>query len=129
MSGYTLEAGPLIKVLDGYADKLSRPADVVNEYLWNDGAELIKRQIVPLIPVSDRNKEHAAYGMPINRQKNGPLSVTLEATGRWGYLIFPDEGRGEHNNTAHEFMYGGAEAAMGDIVSGIEESFISKLGG
>jgi predicted small lipoprotein YifL len=50
-------------------------------------------------------------------QSNGPLSVTIAARGRYGYLYFPDDGTNTKRHAGNQqFMMRGAENATAQIV-------------
>ena len=122
------DVGELAKLIDQYGDAAR---DVINEELHGDGASAIKKNISPLIPVSDRNKQHAASAMPgAFKQSNGNLFVEIIAGGKYHYLYFPDDG----SNTIHHagnqhFMQKGAEESTDEIVERITEKLVEKIGG
>lgn len=124
--GWEIDSSSLVDLIAEFKDKTSNLGPIINEYLWNEGAQHIKERILPFIPVSDRNKEHAAYSQPFT-QTNGNLSVTVRTTGRWGYLVFPDEGRGEHNREAHEFMLKGGQDAASIIVEDLRDRILQEI--
>lgn len=124
--GYELDSKAFEEVLEAFKDKVEQLGPIINDVLWNEGASEIKKEIRLLIPISDRRKRHAAESQPFT-QGNENLAVTVKTTGRWGYLVFPDEGRGSHNPTPQEFMLRGGEAATENIVSVLEARMTEEL--
>lgn len=91
---------------------------VYNEF----AAEEIKRNINAVLPVSGRTfKGHrtgakaAGTGRVFQHTVSG-LDLIVQSKGQFGYLIFPDEGRGAHNPRAQQFMQRGLDASVDAIV-------------
>lgn len=96
-------------------DKMERQ---VNDVLHLDGVEYSTEEITNLIPVSKRKKKHAKTS---NWSKSDEfnLGFTVKSRGgaankkgSFGYLIFPDEGRGSKNPIAHKFMEKGLDKSI-----------------
>lgn len=103
---------------------------IVQQVYKEYASEEIKQDIIgaSAFPVSGRRfKGHARgakeTGPKLFSQEIAGLSLTVIARGKWGYLIFPDEGRGVHNPRAHHFMQAGLEKAAPDIT----ERILAKL--
>lgn len=93
---------------------------VVASVLHGEGAELIKEEIMKMLPVSGRTwkgKKAAASSTQPFTQAAGSLSVTVLSKSAYGYLYFPDDGSNSHRHAGGQaFMMRGAEAATEQIV-------------
>ncbi|UII56712.1 hypothetical protein LS684_04400 [Cytobacillus spongiae] len=112
-------------------EKLSRlPGnieEVINDVLHNEGIKLATEEITKLIPVSrwknkTRSKNHAKFSKWSKSEKHN-LGFTIKAKGgaankkgSFGYLVFPNEGRGVHNLVEQHFMERGLENALPQIL-------------
>ncbi len=75
----------------------------MNEVLHTKGIEIVTKQITHLLPVSNVHKNHAKY-TDWSRSETENLGFTVvtkggaaKNKGSFGYLVFPDEGRGRSN--------------------------------
>ena len=100
--------------------------DIVQEVYKDFAGEHIAESIINagVFPVSGRKfKGHSrgakATGPKLFSHEISGLSLTVIARGRFGYLIFPDEGRGKHNPVAHHFMQAGVEKAAPEVIDRI----------
>lgn len=97
--------------------------EVVNRYLHSQGGPLVSAAILGFTPHSGRdksnyknNKRHARDSQPYD-QDNLNLGFRIYAKGgaansrnSFGYLVFPNEGRGPHNPRAQQFFERGLES-------------------
>ena len=106
-----------IEVLIRKFDNLPRTAEYsINEYLWGEGGDILQRELMRRMPRSkDKHyslpKAHAKDTDSTEIFKGINLMVKVETKVKpkskdYGYLIFPDEGRGIHNvkKGAQEFF-------------------------
>jgi hypothetical protein len=105
---------------------------VTNDVLHTDGIRIATEEITKLIPVSTRkgkirNKKHAKHSNWSKSEKIN-LGFVIKARGgaankkgSFGYLVFPNEGRGAHNPVEQRFMERGLEAATLKILSKLHE--------
>lgn len=105
---------------------------IINEVLQSDGIEIITEEITKLIPVSKRknrirNKNHAKNSKWSKSEKHN-LAITVKTRGgaaknrgSFGYLVFPNEGRGPHNLVEQRFMERGLEKATPRIIEKLNE--------
>lgn len=111
--------------------------EVINTYLHNIGVEKTEQKITPLIPVSDRRgrgmKRHARHSNWSKADKEN-LGFTVKARGgaankrgSFGYLVFPDQGRGIRNPVAQEFMERGLDQSVSPIVEDLLEEITIKM--
>ena len=93
---------------------------IVDRVLHKEGANEIKKNIVPLIHPSGRHwagkKTSATSAKPFT-QENGTQSVTIVSRGAYHYLYFPDDGSNTlHHAGGQEFMKRGAENSADKII-------------
>lgn len=121
------------KAVDRLADAISDygvGAGQIVQGVYNDfAAEEIKTNIQQVLPVSGRRfKGHrtgarAAGTARVFQHSVSGLDLIVQTKGQFGYLIFPDEGRGSHNPRAQQFMQRGLDNSVDAIV----ERCIAKL--
>lgn len=98
--------------------------NIVNETLHNEGAVLIKDEIMRLLPRSGRTwkgkGKAAADANSVEKIKNetGNLNVVVGSTYKYHYLYFPDDGSNTlyHAGGLH-FMKKAAENQTGSIIN------------
>lgn len=96
---------------------------LVNEILHTKGTKMMIQSIVGFMPVSDRDKKHANASNPLKADTfNLGFEVytrggDVNARNSFGYLVFPDEGRGRSNPIAQEFFKRGGDSASDAILS------------
>ena len=110
-------------------DRMER---ATNDVLHADGIRIATEEITKLIPVSTRkgkirNKKHAKHSNWSKSEKIN-LGFVIKARGgaankkgSFGYLVFPNEGRGAHNPVEQRFMERGLEAATPRILAKLHE--------
>ncbi len=118
--------------LPGIAEK------VVNETIHGFGIRTTVEGITKLMPVSTkngriRNKRHAKTSRWSQSEEHN-LAFTIKARGgaankpgSFGYLVFPEEGRGSHNPLEQRFMERGLMAATPKILNKLNENIDRKL--
>ncbi|MDT1957574.1 hypothetical protein [Carnobacterium divergens] len=115
-----------MKLVPEKAEKL------VNQVLHTKGTKEVIQSIIGFIPVSRRNKKHARFSNPLKSQ-NFNLGFEVYAKGgaaknknSFGYLVFPDEGRGSHNPVAQMFFERGTdrvnERILNDVIEALGEA-------
>jgi hypothetical protein len=122
-----------IKRLEMKMAKLPRRMEsATNDVLHTDGIQIATEEITKRIPVSTRkgkirNKKHAKHSNWSKSEKIN-LGFVIKARGgaankkgSFGYLVFPNEGRGAHNPIEQRFMERGLEAATPKILSKLHE--------
>ncbi|MBS4171942.1 hypothetical protein KHA87_01525 [Bacillus sp. FJAT-49736] len=107
----------------------------MNESLAKHSEKLLVPKITNLIPVSRsvRDKVHARNSQWQKIEK-GNLEITIKSAGgaankkgSYGYLVFPNEGRGPRNHIEQRFMEKGLEAGIPEVVDGIQVDLIKKI--
>jgi hypothetical protein len=112
--------------------------DVVNETLHNDGVSIATEEITKMIPNSQwknrsLSKAHARTSK-WSKNENHNLGFTIKSKGgaankkgSFGYLVFPNEGRGSHNPIEQRFMERGMEKATPKILEKLNENIDKTL--
>jgi len=96
----------------------------INKVLHSQGGKEVSQSIIGFMPISDRNKKHAKTSNSL-RQKDINLGFQILARGgaaknknSFGYLVFPNEGRGRSNPVAQSFFETGLES---------KETYLTRL--
>jgi hypothetical protein len=101
--------------------------EVVNDFLHSDGIEIATEEITKLIPNSQwknrrLTKAHAKTSKWSKSEKHN-LGFTIKSRGgaankrgSYGYLVFPNEGRGPHNPLEQRFMERGMKNATPKVL-------------
>lgn len=114
---------------------------VINDYLHERGASLTKEEITSLLPVSKwkkqpRRKEeqgHAKYSRPFTKEEINLEFIVksrggaANKKGNYGYLVFPNEGRGPHNPVEQRFMERGLDEAVPTILKELNENLLKTI--
>lgn len=106
--------------------------EIVNRVLKTKGTKQMIQAIISFIPVSKVNKNHAKFSSPLTFQmqnlgfrvftKGGAANIK----GSFGYLVFPDEGRGSSNPIAHNFFEKGADSVSDVILDQTIDALIEQ---
>lgn len=89
---------------------------VVNDVLKSRGTKEVIQAIIGFMPVSKRDKKHAKFSNPLKEVMfNLGFDIVAKGgaaknKGSFGYLVFPNEGRGPHNPVAQAFFERGLES-------------------
>ena len=130
---FEFDASAIDPICDAMAAVGEESGDIIDEVLHGEGAEEIKRKIVPLIPSSGRTWKGkgapASSAMPGRFSVDkGQLSVTIAARGKYGYLYFPDDGSNTAKHAGNlQFMMHGAEAAEPKVIELCVGKLLEKL--
>jgi len=128
------------RLSESIAKLADKAEDALNQSLDKRAEDLIVPRITKLIPISKgrngrgiRDKVHAAHSKWHVREM-GNLEITIKSKGgaanrkgSFGYLVFPNEGRGSKNPVALEFMEKGRDEALPELVDGIQEDLIKMI--
>lgn len=111
----------------------------LNQILKDEGKKTIEPSITNLIPVSRYSKGSKKRGPHAkesrwSKQELGNLEITIKAKGgaankpgSFGYLVFPNEGRGPRNHVAQHFMESGRDLAIPELVEITQQKLIAKI--
>ena len=106
--------------------------EVVNRVLHTKGIELVTREITSLIPVSNVHKNHAKESK-WSKAVTQNLGFTVMSRGgtkgknNYGYLMFPDEGRGRSNPKAQNFTGRGLEVATPQLLTLMQDEITKTI--
>ncbi|KZR58455.1 hypothetical protein A3781_17350 [Bacillus badius] len=112
--------------------------DVVNHALHDRGIRIAVQEITRLIPVSTgkhgiRKKLHAKNSKWSKSEKSN-LGFTIRTRGgaankkgSFGYLVFPNDGRGSSNPMKQEFAERGVVAASPKIMNLLNQNIERKI--
>ena len=106
----TLDFSGSTKLAEAMAKIPSKSEEVVNRVLLVRGTKEVMQAIIGFMPVSKREKRHAKHSNPLKeRMFNLGFDIVAKGgaaknKGSFGYLVFPNEGRGPHNPVAQEFF-------------------------
>lgn len=112
----------------------SGSGQLVDEVLHGEGAEVIRKNIKMILPVSGRKwkgkKPAAKVAAAPFKQEDGKLSVTTKTQRNYHYLYFPDDG---HTTLKHagnqQFMLHGAENSAEKIIDMCVSKIVQELEG
>lgn len=123
--------------LERLHEKIKRLPNVaealINQILHVDGVEIVTKEMTNLMPVSKRNKKHAKHSKwSKNDEFNLGFSVksaggAANKKGSFGYLVFPDEGRGPSNPWAQHFSDRTLVRKTPKILGLLEVELIKKI--
>lgn len=106
---------------------------IINSYLHVEGVEKVTKDITSLIPVSRKSKKHARTSK-WSKDKLNNLGFTIKSRGgaankmgSFGYLVFPNGGRGPRNHVKHDFMERGLERSTPRVLKGLSELIDQRL--
>lgn len=112
--------------------------ETINESLHTDGVAIATEEITNLIPSSQwknrsLNKAHARTSK-WSKSEGHNLGFTIKSKGgaankkgSFGYLVFPNEGRGSSNPVEQRFMERGMQKATPRILEKLNESIDKTL--
>ncbi|MBC2048207.1 hypothetical protein HCB37_04105 [Listeria booriae] len=136
---WELESSDVDRLFDVMARLPNRSEEVINRSLNYKGAPLVIKNIEKRLNISKDwkgrvlNKKHAKGSNPfIHRMENLGFEVVSRGgaankRGSYGYLVFPDEGRGAHNHVAQNFMQEGLNESVPEIVEQIEKDVLEEI--
>lgn len=129
MVKFTVDTTASQKLADAMAKIPEHSERLINEVLKSKGSKEVIESIIGFMPVSNRNKPHAKESNPL-KAKMFNLGFDIVARGgaaknkgSFGYLVFPNEGRGKHNPHAQEFF----ERGLNDRRDAIMDAMIEAL--
>ncbi|MEW4290041.1 MULTISPECIES: hypothetical protein [Rossellomorea] len=129
------------KDVDRLLQKISQLGDqaekTINEVLHTFGVKKVVRDITKEMPISKRQKRHAKLST-WSRAEEGNLEFVVKAAGgaankrgSFGYLVFPNEGRGPSNPLEQRFMetglYRATNPVLDELGRAIEERITKEL--
>jgi hypothetical protein len=122
-----------MQMIPGKAEK------VINAVLHEEGVETLTQDITRFIPVSRQTRSRHAKSSDWSKSETFNLGFLVVSKGgaaynkknkhkdSFGYLIFPDEGRGVKNNYAHDFTGKGMAMAKPKIMDVLNNNIIKAI--
>lgn len=118
---YELDHEQSMKLFDAMAKIPKLSEELANKVLHGGGSQLMIQKIIDFTPVSKVDKKHAKSSKPL---KDTMINLGFEIKtkggaaknkGSFGYLVFPNEGRGSSNPIAQRFFEKGMEQSNPEI--------------
>lgn len=107
---------------------------VLNEVLAKEAKETFEPSITGLIPMSGKKSGKHAATSKWSKIENGNLEFTIKARGgaankpgSFGYLVFPNEGRGKRNPREQRFFEKGRDLQLPHLVEVTQLELLNKL--
>lgn len=110
-----------------------RVENLINSYLHIEGAKKVADHVTADMPVSRRSKRHAKYRKwwKVRPQNLGFEIVArggaAKNKGSYGYLVFPNEGRGPRNPLAQHFFERGLSTATPELLADLNRKIDEKI--
>jgi len=95
-----------------------RTEELINKALHSSGGKEVSMAIIGFMPKSSRNKKHAKESNSLKQDDLNlgfriyPRGGAARNKGSFGYLVFPNDGRGVKNPIAQGFFEKGLESKM-----------------
>lgn len=111
----------------------------LNNYFWNEVGDILKTKVMQNMPRSNRNKSNIKKAPKVHAKDveslekityNLGIKVQTQLNPQskdFGYLIFPDEGRGKHQSKSQEFFHKSLESETDKIERGLMEHMNKKI--
>lgn len=111
----------------------------INSFLWNQAGNILQKRVMQNLPRSNRDKSkykerpktHAKDDDSLDKI---PFNLGIKVQTRlqpklkdFGYLIFPDEGRGKHQSSSQEFFNKALVSETSKINDGLLEHLNKKI--
>ncbi|EJV41738.1 hypothetical protein [Bacillus toyonensis] len=101
---------------------------VINRDLGKKVFPIFEKSILGLIPISDRDKPHAALYKSLSANTKENLTLTIKPKAQYAYLVFPDLGVGTSKNRAPlNFMDHGVDKKAEQAVEVLNQSLIEEI--
>lgn len=111
-----------------------RAEETINQILHTDGVEIVAKEMTNLLPVSNRQKPHAKNSKWWTKE-TGNLEFVVKSRGgaasrkgSFGYLVFPDEGRGPSNPFEQDFSGRSLQRSTPKILEKLHGALNNLLG-
>lgn len=104
--------------------------NLINGFVHGEAPAIIRPELQGLIPISKREKKHAAHNQrAFGRQENYNLAVKIITGSQFNYLVFPDQALGtSKNNIAQDFTGKALENVTPDLTENMTEYVKNMLG-
>lgn len=137
----TLDYSEIVK-LEEKIKALPKKAEYeINNYLWNNAGNILQKQVYANMPRSNKNKSKVKKAPKVHAKdvesldkETFNLGVRIQthlkpSSKDFGYLIFPDEGRGKHQKRkgAQEFFGRALDKRTNEIADGLLNHLDKKI--
>ena len=121
MANFEISSEDIQRLQESIMNYGNNAEQTINEFLNTEAKQMFSNSITNLIPVSDRNKQHARDAQPVKGEQRNNLELYLHTPGKWHYLYFPDEAAGCKfaGKAPYDFMTKGVEAESGNVINTI----------
>lgn len=113
----------------------------INNYLWNEAGNILKKQVYANMPKSSKNKSRVKKAPKVHAKDAESLDKITFNLGikvqthlkpkskDFGYLIFPDEGRGKRQKRkgAQEFFGKALKSKTNEVAEGLLKHLNKKI--
>ncbi|HJJ05802.1 MAG TPA: hypothetical protein OIM45_08230 [Clostridiaceae bacterium] len=113
----------------------------INNYLWNDAGNILRKQVYANMPRSQKDKSKVKKAPKVHAKDTNSLDKETFNLGvriqthlkpkskDFGYLIFPDEGRGKHQKRkgAQNFFGRALDKRTNEIAEGLLNHLDKKI--
>lgn len=137
----TLDFNELIKFEEKIKALPKKAEYEINNYLWNNAGNILKKQVYANMPRSNKNKSKVKDAPKVHAKDVESLDKATFNLGirvlthlkpkskDFGYLIFPDEGRGlrQKRKGAQEFFSRALENKTDEIAEGLLNHLDKKI--
>ena len=138
---YEIDSLAIQRLSEAIGQLPNKAESVINNTLKTKASARIAERITPLIPLSrerfgggTRNKTHAKNVVWSTKEQKENLSITVKTKGgaankkgSFGYLVFPNEGRGKYNTRSIEFMETGLKLSTPDVITEIQSDLTQTI--
>ena len=116
----------LQEAIMNYGDGAER---IINDYLTQQANEMFRKSIDNLIPVSDRDKQHAKGSDPLKGELVSNLELYIHTKPKFHYLYFPQTATGVHfqGKAPNDFMEEGLLAEYDNVINGMLDALQNNL--
>ena len=137
----TLDYSEIVK-LEEKIKALPKKAEYeINNYLWNNAGNILQKQVYANMPRSNKDKSKVKKAPKVHAKdvesldkETFNLGVRIQthlkpSSKDFGYLIFPDEGRGKHQKRkgAQEFFGRALDKRTNEIAEGLLNHLDKKI--
>lgn len=131
---FRLDAEDVKRLEAAMAEIPNKAEKAINEVLWDQGIETLTDDVTRFIPMSKGSKARHARSSDWSKSTTFNLGFLMVSKGgaaknksSFGYLIFPDEGRGIKNNYAYDFTGKGQNMAQPKIMDMLSTNIIKTI--
>ena len=136
---FTIDSKDLEKLQQKLAMLPNTAEYELNNYFWNEAGDILRRKVMQNMPRSNRDKSNYKNGPKTHAKDDESLEKITYNLGikvqtklkprlkDFGYLIFPDEGRGKHQSRSQEFFHKSLESETDKLEKGLVEHLNKKI--